>query len=149
MIKNNNKIYRFINLYTHTECQCHWCFTILFWNNNFKLCTKRFVQRHPVLCGCGRSLITSHTRFSWWLQAWLNDSETSEKSWTGDHDSKRRWQMLSTVSLVFFPPKQQPQKGKFQNNQTHQWNKTCEETVTAQECSAKPVKWKYNTVNNS
>lgn len=39
--------------------------------------------------------------------------------------------MLSTVSLVFFPPKQQPQKGKFQNNQTHQWNKTCEETSDA------------------
>lgn len=74
-------------------------FIFYFLNNNFKLCTKRFGQQQPVLC------LISHIRFSQWLHTQLQDSKTSERSWTGDHDTKWWWLMFSITSLVFFPPK--------------------------------------------
>lgn len=54
-----------------------WFFYILFLNNSSKLCTKRFGQRQPVLCWI------SHIDSSQW-----HDFKTSERSWTGDHDTR-------------------------------------------------------------
>lgn len=83
----------------------YWClylmifFYILFLNNNFKLCTKRFGQQQPVLCWI------SHIKSSQWLHTQLQDFKTSERSWTGDHDTKWWWLMFSIALPVFFPSK--------------------------------------------
>lgn len=74
-------------------------FYILFLNNNFKLCTKRFGQQQPVLCW------VSHIKSSQWLHTQLQDFKTSERSWTGDHDTKWWWLMFSIALPVFFPSK--------------------------------------------
>lgn len=74
-------------------------FYISFLNNSSKLCTKRFGQQQPVLCWI------SHINSSQWRHTQLQDFKTSERSWTGDHDTKWWWLMFSIALPVFFPSK--------------------------------------------
>lgn len=98
-------------------------FLILFLNNSSKLCTKRFGQQQPVLCWI------SHINSSQWRHTQLQDFKTSERSWTGDHDTKWWWLMFSIALPVFFPSKAHdtvgPPEEKTQK-QSYQWNKTRE-----------------------